>query len=53
MRPDDRRYMDSHEWAKAQGELVVIGITDFAVQELCSGNEGDHNAYFAVIRIKR
>ena len=41
MRPDDRRYMDSHEWAKAQGELVVIGITDFAVQELCSGNEGD------------
>lgn len=41
MRPDDRRYMDSHEWAKLQGELVVIGITDFAVQELCSGNEGD------------
>lgn len=41
MRPDDRRYMDSHEWAKAQGELVIIGITDFAVQELCSGNEGD------------
>ncbi|MEZ6014205.1 MAG: glycine cleavage system protein GcvH [Planctomycetota bacterium] len=41
MRPDDRRYMDSHEWAKPQGELVVIGITDFAVQELCSGNEGD------------
>lgn len=41
MRPDDRRYMESHEWAKLQGELVVIGITDFAVQELCSGNEGD------------
>lgn len=41
MRPDDRRYMDSHEWAKLQGDLVVIGITDFAVQELCSGNEGD------------
>jgi len=41
MRPDDRRYMDSHEWAKLQGDLVIIGITDFAVQELCSGNEGD------------
>jgi glycine cleavage system H protein len=41
MRPDDRRYMESHEWAKLQGDLVVIGITDFAVQELCSGNEGD------------
>jgi len=41
MRPDDRRYMDSHEWVKPQGELMVIGITDFAVKELCSGNEGD------------
>lgn len=41
MRPDDRRYMESHEWAKLQGEFVLIGITDFAVQELCSGNEGD------------
>ena len=41
MRPDDRRYMESHEWARLQGDLVVIGISDFAVEELSSGNEGD------------
>ncbi len=26
---------------KLDGDTVSIGITDFAVQELCSGNEGD------------
>ena len=41
MRPDDRRYLDSHEWAKLDGDTVLIGITDFAVDELCNGNEGD------------
>jgi len=41
MRPDDRKYTKSHEWVKLDGESVLIGITDFAVQELCSGNEGD------------
>ena len=41
MRPDDRKYMESHEWAKLDGDTVLVGITDFAVQELCSGNEGD------------
>ena len=41
MRPDDRRYLPSHEWAKLDNELVSIGITDFAVEELSNGNEGD------------
>ena len=41
MRPDDRKYTKSHEWVKLEGDTLTIGITDFAVQELCSGNEGD------------
>jgi len=41
MRPNDRKYTKTHEWVKLSGEEVLIGITDFAVQELCSGNEGD------------
>ena len=41
MRPNDRKYTKSHEWVKLSGEDALIGITDFAVQELCSGNEGD------------
>ena len=41
MRPDDRKYTKSHEWVKLEGNVATIGITDFAVQELCSGNEGD------------
>jgi glycine cleavage system H protein len=41
MRPDDRRYTESHEWVKPDGETVLIGLTDFAINELCNGNEGD------------
>ena len=41
MRPDDRKYLESHEWIKIQGDTALIGITDFAVEELSSGNEGD------------
>ena len=41
MRPDDRKYTKTHEWVKISGANAIIGITDFAVQELCSGNEGD------------
>jgi glycine cleavage system H protein len=32
--PSDRRYLETHEWHKAQGELVIIGITQFAADEL-------------------
>lgn len=41
MRPDDRKYLASHEWIKINGDIATIGITDFAVEELSSGNEGD------------
>ncbi|MBK6940583.1 MAG: glycine cleavage system protein GcvH [Planctomycetes bacterium] len=34
MIPNDRQYLESHEWAKKEGDLVVLGITDFAVKHL-------------------
>jgi glycine cleavage system H protein len=34
MRPDDRRYSKDHEWAKKDGDAIVIGITDHAVEQL-------------------
>jgi glycine cleavage system H protein len=34
MRPNDRSYLDTHEWAQLQGDLVTVGITDFAVEQL-------------------
>lgn len=40
MRPDDRKYARTHEWAKLAGELVaehetvMVGLTDFAVEQL-------------------
>lgn len=41
MRPEDRRYASSHEWAKQDGDTILIGITDFAIDELCNGNIDD------------
>jgi glycine cleavage system H protein len=41
MRPNDRKYTKTHEWVKQAGDHIAVGITDFAVHELCSGNEGD------------
>jgi len=32
--PDENRYTDKDEWARAEGDSVVIGITDFAQQQL-------------------
>jgi len=32
--PDDRRYLESHEWHKAESDLIVLGISQFAVDEL-------------------
>lgn len=34
MSPADRKYTKDHEWAKPEGELVLVGITDFAQHEL-------------------
>ena len=41
MRPDDRKYAETHEWVRADGDTMLIGITDFAVQELSNGNDSD------------
>jgi glycine cleavage system H protein len=33
--PTDRKYLASHEWAsKPEGDLVTVGITDFAQDQL-------------------
>ena len=32
--PDDRRYLESHEWATTDGDTVRIGVSDFAQDEL-------------------
>jgi len=32
--PEDRRYLDSHEWAATDDGVVRIGISDFAQDEL-------------------
>lgn len=34
MRPDDRKYLKSHEWCKVDDGIAVLGITDFAVAHL-------------------
>jgi glycine cleavage system H protein len=28
--PDDVRYTEDHEWAKTEGELIKIGLSDYA-----------------------
>ena len=33
-RPDDIRYAKSHEWAKLEGDLLTLGISDHAVEAL-------------------
>ena len=32
--PDDRKYAKTHEWYAAEGDVVTVGITQFAVDEL-------------------
>ena len=32
--PKDRKYLESHEWHKLEGDTVTIGITQFAADEL-------------------
>lgn len=31
---DDRRYAESHEWAKIEGDIAIIGISDYAQHAL-------------------
>jgi glycine cleavage system H protein len=32
--PNDRTYLETHEWHKLEGDVVTIGITKFAADEL-------------------
>jgi glycine cleavage system H protein len=32
--PDNLRYTTEHEWARVEGEQVIIGITDYAQDQL-------------------
>ena len=32
--PEDLRYNETHEWARRDGELITVGITDFAQDQL-------------------
>jgi glycine cleavage system H protein len=32
--PDDMRYSKDHEWARREGELFVVGITDYAQDQM-------------------
>lgn len=32
--PSDRLYTPTHEWVKIEGDLVTVGITDYAQSEL-------------------
>ncbi len=34
MEPEDLRYTKEHEWVRLEGDLVRIGITDFAQDQL-------------------
>ncbi len=34
MKPQDLRYSETHEWVKADGEVAILGITDYAVEHL-------------------
>ena len=32
--PDELKYTKDHEWVKIEGEIALIGVTDFAQKEL-------------------
>lgn len=32
--PDDRRYTKQHEWVKIQDNVITVGITEYAQQQL-------------------
>ena len=34
MFPTDLRYTEEHEWVKVEGDVAIVGITDYATEEL-------------------
>ena len=56
--PDECRYLETHEWARLDGDAVRVGITDFAQDELGDvvfvelpevGDDLDREAEFGVV----
>jgi glycine cleavage system H protein len=56
--PDDCRYLASHEWAREQDDVIRIGISDFAQDELgdvvfvelpSEGDDVEQDADFGVV----
>jgi glycine cleavage system H protein len=33
-RPENARFTESHEWATLDGDIVTLGVTDFAIEHL-------------------
>ena len=34
MFPEDLKYLETHEWARREDDIVVVGITDYAQEEI-------------------
>lgn len=34
MYPDDLKYTDNHQWARIEGDIATIGITDYAQDQM-------------------
>nr|MEE4269964.1 glycine cleavage system protein GcvH [Candidatus Krumholzibacteria bacterium] len=34
MVPDDRKYSQEHEWIQLDGDVAIVGVTDYAANEL-------------------
>ncbi len=34
MIPQDRKFLESHEWGRLEGEIVTVGLSEFAVKHL-------------------
>lgn len=34
MFPKELKYMESHEWAKSEGNIVIVGVSDYAQQQI-------------------
>ena len=56
--PEDLKYTQEHEWIKVNGDIALVGITDFAQSELgdivyidsdCVGEKVDLNEVFGTI----
>lgn len=34
MFPVNLKYMESHEWAKSEGDIIIVGISEYAQEEI-------------------